>query len=56
MLTKYILAGLSIAFIAMALARMTRGGTKAAPQSRTWLLIGVIFGLVSAWLFYQGSV
>ena len=24
------------------------------PQVRTWLLIGVIFGVVSAWLFYQG--
>ena len=52
MLTKYILAGLSIVFLALALARMAGG--KAAGQARAWLLIGVIFGAVSAWLFYQG--
>jgi high-affinity Fe2+/Pb2+ permease len=47
---KYILAGLAAVFIVMALAR----GGPSHPQSRTWLLIGVIFGAVSAWLFYQG--
>ena len=54
MLTKYILAGLSVIFIALALSRMVSAGARAHPQSRTWLLIGGIFGVVSAWLFYQG--
>jgi len=52
--TKYILAALSVVFLILAISRMARGGGAAHPQSRTWLLIGVIFGAVSAWLFYQG--
>lgn len=55
MMTKYILAALSAVFLTLTLIRMAGGGAKAHPQSRTWLLIGVIFGLVSAWLFYQGG-
>ena len=54
MATKYILAALSVLFLALAITRMARGGGAARPQSRTWLLIGIIFGAVSAWLFYQG--
>jgi preprotein translocase subunit SecF len=51
MLTKYILGALSLVFLALALMRMASGGAKG--QIRTWLLIGVIFGIVSAWLFLQ---
>jgi len=51
---KYMLAALSILFFILAFTRMARGGGAAHPQSRTWLLIGIIFGVVSAWLFYQG--
>jgi len=51
---KYILAALSVLFLILAFTRMARGGGAAHPQSRTWLLIGIIFGVVSAWLFYQG--
>jgi len=54
MAAKYILAALSIVFLVLAIARMTGGGTTSHPQARTWLIVGVIFGLVSAWLFYQG--
>ena len=49
MATKYILGGLAVAFILLALLR-----AGSAPQRRTWLIIGVIFGAVSVWLFYQG--
>jgi hypothetical protein len=52
--TKYILAALSVVFLALAAIRMTSRSRGAHPQVRTWLLIGVIFGVVSAWLFYQG--
>ena len=48
MATKYILAALAILFVLLALAR----GGPARPQARTWLLVAVIFGAVSAWLFY----
>jgi hypothetical protein len=48
MATKYILAALAVLFVVLALAR----GGLARPQARTWLLIAVIFGVVSAWLFY----
>ena len=47
---KYILGSLAIAFIVAGGLRAWRVGAR-HPQSRTWLLIGVIFGLVSAWLF-----
>ena len=50
---KYILAVLAVAFLAAALVRMSRGGGISHPQTRTWLLIGVIFSVVSAWLFYR---
>jgi hypothetical protein len=33
--------------------RVARDG-KLHPQSRTWLLIGVIFAAVSGWLFARG--
>ena len=53
MATKYILATLSVVFLARAVIRMANSSRGAHPQVRTWLLIGVIFGAVSAWLFYQ---
>jgi hypothetical protein len=54
MLTKYILAALSVVFLALALVR-TASGTRSRGQVRTWLIIGILFGVVSAWLFYQES-
>ena len=54
MAAKYILAGLSVVFLLLALIRTARGGGNAHPQSRTWFLVGTIFAIVSAWLFYRG--
>jgi len=54
MAAKYILAALSVVFLVLAIARMTGGSGTSHPQARIWLLVGVIFGVVSAWLFYQG--
>jgi hypothetical protein len=51
---KYILAALSVLFLILAFTQMARGGGAAHPQSRTWLLVGIIFGIVSAWLFSRG--
>ena len=52
MAARYILAGLAVAFLCAAAVRMTRPGK--APQARAWLIVGVLFGAVSAWLFVQG--
>jgi hypothetical protein len=48
---KYILAVIAAAFLAAALTRLSRGGGISHPHTKTWLLIGAIFGAVSAWLF-----
>jgi hypothetical protein len=53
MAAKYILAVLSVVFLSLGVIRIASGGMKAHPQSRAWLLIGMIFGAVSAYLFYQ---
>jgi hypothetical protein len=49
MLAKYILGGLTFVFLIAGLIRGPRG-----PQGRTWLLIAIIFGIVSSWLFAHG--
>jgi hypothetical protein len=48
--TKYILAGVAIIFVVATAVRLTQS-RRLDPQSRTWLLISIIFGLVSAWLW-----
>lgn len=53
MLAKYILAVLAAVFLIAGTLRRVSGD--AGPQSRTWLLIGGIFALVSLWLFTRGS-
>jgi bacteriorhodopsin len=50
---QYILAVLACAFLLAGAMGLARSGLS-HPQSRTWLLIGIIFGAVSAWLFYRG--
>ena len=49
MLAKYILAAMAVVFL---IAAIVRG--PCSPQGRTWLLIAVIFGIVSSWLFARG--
>ena len=54
MTAKYIFAGLAVVFLVAGALRLARNGGKPHPQSRAWLTIGGIFGVVSAWLFYRG--
>jgi hypothetical protein len=54
MAAKYILAALSALFLVLAAWRMMGGAAASHPQTRAWLLIGVSFALVSAWLFSRG--
>jgi hypothetical protein len=51
--TKFILAALALVFLAAAARRRTRASPDTGGQARTWLLIGVIFAAVSAWLWYS---
>jgi hypothetical protein len=57
MAAKYILAALSVVFLALAAMRLVgaRTGGPAHPQARAWLLIGGIFAVVSVYLFWQQS-
>jgi hypothetical protein len=54
MYTKYILATAAVIFLVLAVGRIARDGGRIQPASRTWLTIGIIFSLVSAWLFHVG--
>jgi hypothetical protein len=54
MAAKYILTALSLVFLVLAIARLLRDGGRTAPASRTWLLIALIFGAVSFWLWTGG--
>jgi hypothetical protein len=49
MAAKYILATLACAFLIAGTRGMARPEKRI--QSRTWLLVGAIFGLISFWLF-----
>lgn len=57
MAAKYILAALSVIFLALGAMRLVSGGPRASahPQARAWLLIGGIFAVVSVYLFWQQS-
>lgn len=50
MAARYVFGCLALLFLASGLARTARDGG-VGPAARTWLLIGVIFGLVDAWLW-----
>ena len=54
MTTKYILAALSVVFLVLGASGALRERGPAHPQHRTWLLVGLIFAAISAWLFYRG--
>jgi len=49
MLAKYILLLLAVVFLFGSVVRGPR-----TSQGRTWLLIAVIFGVVSGWLLARG--
>jgi hypothetical protein len=51
MAAKYILAVLAVVFLVLAVWRITRDGGHITPASRTWLLTGIIFGVVSGYLW-----
>lgn len=52
MSARIILSVLALVFLLAALWRLARDGFKLAPSSRTWLMVAVIFGAVSGWLWW----
>jgi hypothetical protein len=54
MAAKYILACLSVVFLVISTRRIVRDGGRVTPASRTWLTIGIIFALVSGYLWMTG--
>lgn len=48
------LGALAVVFVALAARRAASGRPDVGHQARTWALVGVIFGAVSAWLFLRG--
>lgn len=53
MTARHILATLALVFTVLALARIARNGRAGYVQARAWLLVAVIFGAVSAWLYLK---
>ncbi len=53
MAARYILAVVSVIFLALAGRNVARGRGVSHPQTRTWLVVGVIFAGVCAWLFLE---
>jgi hypothetical protein len=49
--TKLIFAVLGPLFLLLGLASLIRAG-RMVPQAKTWLIIGVIFSAVAAWLWF----
>ena len=49
MAARYVLAALSAVFLILAALGLITGRPR--PQTRTWLLVGGIFAIVSIWLF-----
>jgi hypothetical protein len=51
MAAKYILGVLSVVFLGLGGTRLARDAGRFGPASKTWLLVGVIFAVVSVWLW-----
>ena len=54
MAAKYILVVVAAVFLLAALIRLVRDGGHIGPASRTWMLVAVIFAMVSTWLWIHG--
>lgn len=55
MAARDILAVAAALFLVASLLRWGRNGRRLTPASRTWAIVGLLFGAVSAWLRWQGA-
>jgi hypothetical protein len=53
-IAKSIFGAAAVVFLALAGLRIYRDGARITPASRTWLTIGIIFALVSGYLWMSG--
>ncbi|HVO48909.1 MAG TPA: hypothetical protein VMT29_21510 [Steroidobacteraceae bacterium] len=53
MQTRYVFGCLSLVFLILGFTRLVREG-RLVPAARTWLILGVIFGIVSGWSWLNG--
>jgi hypothetical protein len=53
MAARYILMALAIVFVAAAVVRLQHDRGRFTPASKTWALVGIIFALVSIWLWLR---
>lgn len=49
-----VIAVLAVLFLGLGIARAVRDGGVSHPRTRTWLLVGAIFGVMSAYSYYSG--
>lgn len=49
-----ILVLVAVVFLVLGVWRLAGADVRYQTQGRIWVALGVIFGAVSAWLFYQG--
>jgi len=54
MAAHYILGCLAVVFLVLGSVKSVRDG-KVGPAARTWFMIGVIFGVVSVWIWLTGG-
>ncbi|HKE94243.1 MAG TPA: hypothetical protein VKB34_08070 [Povalibacter sp.] len=54
MLASYILLGVGLLFLVLAVWRLAREGGRMQPQAKTWLIIAVIFIAVGSWTLWRG--
>ena len=48
-----VIATLAVLFVVMGIARAARDGSLSHPQTRIWLMVGVIFAVMAAYSFYS---
>jgi hypothetical protein len=49
-----VIAVLAVLFLSLGVARAVRNGSLSHPRTRTWLLVGAIFGVMSAYSYFSG--
>ena len=50
---RYMLPVLAVVFLILGGVRLLRSGGRVDPRSKSWLMTGGLFALVSAWLWWN---
>ena len=49
----YLFPVIALVFLVLGARRLAREGWRRSIAGRTWLIVGMVFALVSAWVFYK---